>query len=251
MAVPAASEAGDWCYISSGTWSLMGAELSSPVINDACRRYNFTNEGGVGGTTRLLKNIAGMWLIQECRRIWNLRGRSYGWDELVELAAAAAPCRSLINPNHPAFVAPLDMPQAIVEYCRGTQQPLPETDGAIVRCALESLALCYRLVLGWLEQLVGRRLMTIHIVGGGVQNQLLCQMAADACNRLVVAGPVEATALGNLLMQAIACGDVDSIASARAIVGGSFDVQHYEPQKDCDWNEAFERFERLIRDDAN
>lgn len=230
MAVPARSGAqADWCYISSGTWSLMGAEVPQPVITPLCREYNFTNEGGVGGTTRLLKNIAGLWLIQECRRIWNLQGHHYGWDRLVEMAEHAEPLRSVIDPNDSSFVAPADMPAAIADFCRRTGQPVPETEGAVVRCALESLAVCYRRVLGWLEELVGHRLNTIHIVGGGVQNRLLCQMAADACGRTVVAGPVEATALGNVLMQAIACGDLPSIAAAREVVERSFPVERYEP----------------------
>ena len=232
-AVPAQSQPGarpDWCYISSGTWSLMGVEVPRPVINDRCRTLNFTNEGGVGGTTRLLKNIAGLWLVQECRRAWNQAGKNYSWDDLTRLADQSPPLATVINPDDASFLSPPSMPEAIREFCRRTGQKPPENDGAIVRCALEGLALKYRQVLAWLEQLIGGRIETIHIVGGGVQNRQLCQMTADACNRPVVAGPIEATAIGNLMMQAVAAGDVGSIAEAREVVRNSFEVTQYAPQ---------------------
>jgi rhamnulokinase len=250
MAVPAASKPGakpDWCYISSGTWSLMGVETPQPIITDRCYQLNFTNEGGVGGTTRVLKNIAGLWLIQECRRIWKLAGHEAGIDELIQQAAAAPPLVSLINPDDPIFVAPKDMPAAIGDYCRTTGQSAPATEGAVVRSALESLALRYRMVLGFLEELIGGRIETIHIVGGGTQNRLLCQMTADACNRRVVAGPVEATAIGNLMMQAVAQGVVGSIAQAREVVRTSFAAQEYRPKQPQAWDAAFGRFEKLVR----
>jgi rhamnulokinase len=249
MAVPTGrppSAQPDWCYISSGTWSLMGAEIPAPVINDACRRLNFTNEGGVGGTIRLLKNIGGLWLVLECRRAWALAGHDYAWEELTELAAAAPGLRSLVDPDDPSFTAPHDMPEAIRAYCRRTEQPVPETVGAVIRCALESLAMKYRLVLGWLEELTGSAITTIHIVGGGAQNRQLCQMAADACNRPVVAGPAEATAIGNLLMQAIAMGDLDSIAAAREIIRASFEVHEYEPRDRAAWDEPYARFQARL-----
>ncbi len=252
MAVPAASVAGaapDWCYISSGTWSLMGVESPRPVINATCSQLNFTNEGGVGDTTRILKNIAGLWLLQECRRIWNQQGRDYDWDTLVQLAGAADPLVSLIRPDDPVFAAPQDMPAAIREQCRRTGQKVPETDGAMVRCILESLALRYRTVLGWLRELTGAPIQTIHIVGGGVRNQMLCQMAADACNCRVVAGPDEATALGNVLVQAHADGQVGSMAQARDLVRNSFEVTEYLPRDPQRWDEPFQRFQRL-HDDA-
>jgi rhamnulokinase len=246
MAVPARSlpsDRPDWCYISSGTWSLMGAEIPAPIVNSQCSAFNFTNEGGVGGTTRLLKNIAGLWLLQECRRIW---GKEMGWDEMVRRAEAARPLVSLLNPDATDFLAPRDMPDAVRQYCRATGQPVPADEGAIVRCALESLALRYRMVLGMVEQLTGSRIAVIHIVGGGTQNELLCQMAADACNRRVVAGPVEATAIGNVMMQAVASGDVASIAEARAVIGESFPVKEYAPRNPSAWDEAFVRFEQLV-----
>lgn len=237
----------NWCYISSGTWSLMGVETPTPVVTDKCRELNFTNEGGVGGATRLLKNIAGLWLVQECRRIWKQEGNEFDWSELVVKARESAPLRSLISPDDPRFVAPQDMPQTIRGFCRETGQPVPDSEGALIRCILESLALRYRQVLHWLEELVGEQLHTIHIVGGGVQNELLSQMAADACGRPVVAGPVEATATGNLMMQAVSSGDVDSIAAVREVIRDSFSVQQYEPQNQGPWDEAFERYVKLAR----
>ncbi len=251
MAVPAKGEAQtqggppDWCYISSGTWALMGVENPQPVINDACLRMNFTNEGGVGGTIRLLKNITGLWLLQECRRVWNQSGKRYDWEELDRLADAAPPLVSLINPDDSVFLAPADMPEAIRQACRDTGQPVPETEGAVIRCALESLALKCRQVLSWLEQLIGNRLETIHIVGGGAQNRRLCQATADAASRRVVAGPVEATAIGNLMMQAVSAGAVGSIPNAREIIRQSFAVEQYEPKNTAVWNEAYERFVKL------
>ncbi|MFO0898060.1 MAG: FGGY-family carbohydrate kinase [Pirellulales bacterium] len=250
MAVPAASppaEKPNWCYISSGTWSLMGVEVLRPVISEQCRALNFTNEGGVGGTVRLLKNISGLWIVQECRKAWNRAGGHFGWEDLNLLSSAAPPLRSLINPDDPAFLSPSDMPTAIVEYCRRTGQPAPSGEGAVIRTALESLALKYRQVLGWLEGLTGGRIETIHIVGGGTQNRQLCQMAADACNRPVVAGPIEATAIGNLMMQAVSAGDVKSIAEAREVIRHSFAVEDYDPRPDAAWDEAYAKFEGLVR----
>jgi rhamnulokinase len=248
MAVPAdgvAEARPDWCYISSGTWSLMGVESPRPVITDACGKRNFTNEGGVGETIRLLKNIAGLWLVQECRRVWKNAGRDFGWAELVQQAEAAAPLESLIDPDHASFVAPKDMPAAIRDFCQATGQPVPETEGQVIRTALESLALRYRMVLGWLRELTGADIQTIHIVGGGTQNRLLCQMAADACNCQVITGPVEATAIGNIMMQAVSSGDVGSIAEARAVIRASFGMETYQPRQPDPWNAAFERFAKL------
>ena len=206
-------------YISSGTWSLVGVELDQPLLTEQARVLNFTNEGGVGGTIRLLKNVAGLWLLQECQRQWQREGRAYTWPELVELAEAAQPLRSLVDPDDPAFLAPDDMPAAIRAYCRRTDQPEPASVGAMVRCCLESLALKYRQVIESLEQLTGCSINTIRIVGGGSQNALLCRLTAEACGRNVVAGPVEATALGNVMVQAVACGVLPDIATGRAAIG--------------------------------
>jgi rhamnulokinase len=248
MAVPTTSQPSaspDWCYISSGTWSLMGVEVPRPVINQRCLELNFTNEGGVDNTVRLLKNIAGLWIVQECRRIWSLQGRDYSWDDLTQAAAEAPPLAALIDPDDVSFTAPREMPAAIAAYCQRTGQQVPTSDGAFIRCALESLTLRYRAVLQALEELTRGRIETIHIVGGGTRNKQLCQMTADACNRRVVAGPVEATALGNAMMQAITAGQVQSISAAREIIGQSFAVEEYEPRASTPWDEAFERFQRL------
>ena len=249
MAVPAESkpgEAPDWCYISLGTWALMGIESPRPVINDTVARLNFTNEGGVGGTIRLLKNITGMWLLQECRRVWNQAGKDWGWEDLNALSAAAEPRRSLIHPDAADFLAPDSMPAAICEFCRRTSQPVPENEGAVLRCALDSLALTFRHVLIMCEELAGRRIETIHVVGGGTRNRQLCQAAADACGRRVVAGPVEATAIGNVMMQAVAAGEVADIAQAREVIRRSFPVEQYEPHDTAAWDEAYERFTSIL-----
>src|SRR5262245_29333587 len=227
-AVPAAGGE-PWAYISSGTWSLMGVELPRPLINEATLRYNFTNEGGVGGTTRLLKNIMGLWLVQECRRAWEKQGKTYTYDELARLAAAAPAVVSLVDPDDASFILPSSMPAALADFCRRTGQPAPEEPGAVVRCALESLALRYRWVLERLEELTGQSIRTIHIVGGGSQNALLCQLAADACDRLVLAGPVEATAIGNVLVQALGLGVLGNLADAREVVRRSFQPVSYQP----------------------
>ena len=245
MAVPAASQPGarpDWCYISLGTWALMGVESPRPVVNDKVLKLNFTNEGGVGGTIRLLKNITGMWLVQECRRVWNQSGRDWDWDDLNRLSAAAKPLVSFINPDAHDFLAPTDMPEAICQFARNTGQVVPDDEGEVVRCALQSIAMKFRHVLGMCEELCGGRIETIHIVGGGTQNRQLCQAAADACARRVLAGPIEATATGNLMMQAVAAGDVGSIAQAREVIRNSFPVEPYEPQNTAAWDDAYERF---------
>jgi len=249
MAVPAASHPGakpDWCYLSLGTWALMGVESPKPVVNDQVLHLNFTNEGGVGNTIRLLKNITGLWLIQECRRTWNQAGRNWQWEDLNQLSAAAPVLRSFINPDAHEFMAPTDMPEAICRFAQQTGQPVPENEGAVLRCALDSLAMKFRQVLRMCEDLGGGRIETIHIVGGGTKNRQLCQAAADACGRRVLAGPVEATATGNLMMQAVAAGDVGSIAEARDVIRHSFAVEEYEPRNTAAWDEAYERFERIV-----
>ncbi len=249
MAVPAASRPGarpDWCYISLGTWALMGIESPRPVVNDTVRQLNFTNEGGVGDTIRLLKNITGLWLVQECRRIWNQGGRDWDWEDLNGLSAAAKPLVSFIDPDAREFLAPDDMPEAIRAFCQKTGQTVPENEGAVLRCGLESIAMKVRQVFGMCEELAGGRLETIHIVGGGTRNRQLCQAAADACGRRVVAGPIEATATGNLMMQAVAAGDVGSIAEAREVIRRSFPVQQYEPQNTTAWDDAYEKFTSVL-----
>jgi rhamnulokinase len=243
-AVPA--EGTDFVYISSGTWSLMGAELPAPVINEQSLAFDFTNEGGVGGTFRFLKNIAGLWLVQECRRTWaraaSLTGEELSYDDLTQMAAQATPLQSVVDPDYGEFLKPGDMPARIRTFCEMTDQPVPQSKGAIIRCALESLALKYRWVLERLEAILGHRLEPIHIVGGGTQNRLLNQFAADATGRQVVTGPIEATAAGNVITQAMALGHIGSLEEGRRIVRNSFDVATYEPAGEAEWNEAYGRF---------
>ncbi len=244
-AVPARTER--FAYISSGTWSLMGVVAPNAVINDATRDFNFTNEGGVGGTFRLLKNIAGLWLVQECRRAWARGGNDLSYDAIVALAERAQPFQMLVDPDHAAFLNPDDMPQAIAQFCASTGQPVPQDPGTFARVALEGLALKYRATLGQLESILGYRLEAIHIVGGGSQNELLCQFTADACARPVYAGPVEATAIGNLLAQALALGEFASWDDARAIVRATFPLETYEPRATGAWDDAYARFSQVMK----
>jgi rhamnulokinase len=234
-------------YISSGTWSLVGVEVAEPILSEQARALNFTNEGGVAGTIRFLKNVGGLWLLQECQRQWRREGQSFAWAELVALAEAAPPLRSLVDPDAPEFLSPDDMPSAIRTFCRNTGQPEPESVGALVRCCLESLALKYRWVVEALCSLTGRHLDTIRVVGGGSQNALLCQFTADACGRRVVAGPVEATALGNILVQAVALGHLPDIAAGRAAVAASFEQTIYEPRGSGEWDAAVARFAEILQ----
>ncbi|MCY2964302.1 MAG: FGGY-family carbohydrate kinase, partial [Planctomycetota bacterium] len=237
----------DWAYISSGTWSLMGLELPHAVLSPRALELNVTNEGGIDGTWRLLKNIMGLWLVQECRRSFERHGQPLHYGEITRLAAAAEPFASLVDPDAPEFLKPDDMPTALREWCRSTNQPQPKNEGALVRCALESLALKYRMVLGWLEELSGQRVEVLHIVGGGCQNELLNQFTANACGRPVIAGPIEATALGNVLVQARTAGAVGSLAEMRAVVRASCELKRFEPQDGKAWNDAYERFQTIVR----
>ncbi|MBI4877403.1 MAG: rhamnulokinase [Acidobacteria bacterium] len=237
-AVPA--EGGDWCYISSGTWSLMGLELDEPVINDQVLDLTLTNEIGAEGKVRLLKNIAGLWLLQECRRAWALEGREYSYPELAALAAEARPFSAIIQPD--AFLEPGNLPERINAFCASTGQKPPAQPGEMSRAILESLALRYRQVLESLEALLGRRIKVIHIVGGGSKNQLLNQLVADATNRTVVAGPSEATAAGNVLVQAMGAGVLSGLKEAREVVRRSFEVTVLEPRSTQGWDAAYRIF---------
>jgi len=242
-AVPA--EGDDWAYLSSGTWSLIGIEVKEPIINEQSLQFNFTNEGGVGGTYRFLRNVAGLWLVQECRRIWERSGQSLSYQQLVNLAAEAKPFIAFVDPDHNSFLNPPDMPAAIIEFCERTGQSKPATKGEIIRCALESLALKYRAVLEMISQIRGP-IKTLHIVGGGTQNTLLCQFTANATNVPVIAGPVEATAIGNIMVQAIALGCLPSIAEGRKMIRQSFDLVEYQPREQNAWDEAYQRFVNLL-----
>jgi rhamnulokinase len=232
-------------YLSSGTWSLMGVEVAAPVINDLSLAYNFTNEGGVGGTFRLLKNIMGLWLVQECRRTWAAQGHSYAYAELMALAEAAPAFQSVVVPSDERFLALGDMPARLRAFCEETAQSVPLTPGAIIRCALESLALEYRWVAERLDELVGQRHSVIHIIGGGARNALLNTFTADATGRLVLAGPVEATALGNVLVQALATGRLSSLAEGRALIRHSFPLETFEPRPNARWEQAYQTYLRL------
>ena len=239
-AVPA--EGPGWAYISSGTWSLVGVEESAPIITPGALDANFTNECGVGGTVRFLKNVSGLWLLQGCRRAWAADG-PVTYEDLIRAAGEAAPFPALIDPDDPGFLNPPDMPEAVAAYCRRTGQAPPPTRAALVRGLLESLALKYRQVIAQLEPLVGRAVERIHVIGGGSRNSLLCQLTADATGRPVVAGPAEATAIGNLLVQAMAMGRVASPAEIRSIIRESFPLRSYLPSgSGTVWDEAEARF---------
>ncbi len=235
-------------YISSGTWSLVGVEVPEPVITSQSLNYNFTNEGGVNGTIRLLKNVTGLWLVQECQRVWAAKGQDYTWDQITALANGATPFGPLVDPDHIDFLSPIDMPGAIQNFCTRTDQQPPESPAAILRGIFESLALKYRWVLACLEEMLGCELEVIHIIGGGSRNGLLCQLTADATGKPVIAGPVEATALGNALVQAISLGYIDSLAEGRRLVAKSFPMQTYQPRRVNGWDEAYARFTRLLAD---
>jgi rhamnulokinase len=235
----------NWAYLSSGTWSLMGVEVQQALLSDRTQQLNLTNEGGLDGTYRLLKNIMGLWLVQQCKRSFDIRGQAYGYSKLAQLAAKALPLRSLVNPDDPRFLNPPNMPKSIQDFCRETGQLVPKTEGQLIRCAYESLALTYRKVLAWLEELTGNRIETLHIVGGGSQSRILDQFTADACERPVLAGPVEATAMGNLLVQVRASGELNSLAELRAVVRDSSEVITFEPGKAASWVDASGRLSQI------
>ena len=242
-AVPAAGA--DWAYISSGTWSLLGVEEKSPILTKEALERNFTNEGGVGGTIRFLKNVTGLWLVQQCRKAWEST-RTMGYEELTKLAGEAPPFQALIDPDDPAFLNPPDMPEAIRAYCRKTGQKPPATEASFIRAILESLALKYRLLIEQMEGIVGHPVERIHVIGGGSRNKLLCRFTADATGRPVSAGPAEATAIGNILVQALARKEVGSHEALRTIVRDSFEPAAYEPRGDKAWREAFDRFRTIL-----
>ncbi len=243
-AVPATAGE-NWAYLSSGTWSLLGVELPAPHLDPAVLEANFTNEGGYGGTTRFLKNIVGLWILQECRRAWESEGEAISYSEITRLAAEAPALVSLINPNDPRFLKPGQMPEKITAFCRETGQPVPAEKGAMARCVLESLALTYRAELANLEKLTDRKIELLHIVGGGSRSALLNQFAADATGRTVLAGPVEATAIGNLLIQAIAAGCLRDLDHLRQTVAHSFPLETFRPSQEASWSAAWEKFCRL------
>jgi rhamnulokinase len=244
VSVPATGN--DWAYISSGTWSLMGIESDKPLISKEILELNFTNEGGVEGTTRFLKNIMGMWLLQECRRIWS-REVNYSWSEMVDLSTLAQPFKCLIDPDDSGFLNPADMPAAIADYCIKTGQTPPATHGEFIRCIFESLALEYRLTLDSIRSVVAHTINKIHIIGGGANNELLCQYSANALGIPVVAGPTEATAIGNIMIQAKALQRVSSIQEIRVMVENSFETKTFEPYKPEVWVSQMDRFRNILK----
>jgi rhamnulokinase len=243
-AVPAQNQ--DFAWISSGTWSILGAEVREPCMTAKALAYNFTNEGGVLGTWRLSQNITGLWLLQECRRVWAQQGETLSYDQLAEMASQARPFLAVINPDDRRFLPPGDIAARIREFCADTGQAIPETKGEVIRVALESLALKYRSVLTRLEEITSQRFSPIHIIGGGAKNRLLNQFTANAANRQVIAGPYEATATGNVIMQAIGLKHLGSLAEAREIVRRSFEPDIYGPQNTDRWDEAYDSFKKLM-----
>jgi rhamnulokinase len=243
-AVP--SEGENWVYISSGTWSLMGIESKIPIISEKTLNLNFTNEGGVEGTFRILKNITGLWLLQACRRSW-VGERSYTYPELIDAAKSAAPFQFLLDPDRNEFLNPQDMPEAIRQVCIETEEHIPEAPADFSRGILESLAFKYRYILQQIQQISSHPVDEIHIIGGGAQNQLLCQFTADATGVPVLAGPIEATAIGNIMVQALTLGYVASMAEMRKVIRNSFKTLRYEPQNTQSWDAQYERFLNLLK----
>jgi len=242
-AVPATGD--NWAYLSSGTWSLLGAELREPVISDAAREAGFTNEVGLGGTIRFLKNIVGLWVLQECRHAWEDAGQAFTYEELNNLAKANGPAVAHLNLRDPRFLAPGGMPEKITAFCRETGQPVPATPGEFTRTILDSLALTYAHTLRELERVTGRTIERLHIVGGGSRSDLLNQLTADAAGIRVIAGPEEATAIGNILIQALALGELKSAAELRGLVEASFPTLTFEPGAKLFSSEAGARFQQL------
>lgn len=241
-AVPAKDE--KFAYLSSGTWSLMGIESKDAIISDRSFELNFTNEGGIEGTTRFLKNITGMWILEQCRKEWKKQGKDYGWGELAQMEQSGEAFRSFINPDAPDFANPPSMLEAIHEYCRKTNQPEPENDAQIARLIMESLALRYRTVFGWLKELASFPLEVLHIIGGGCQNALLAQWTANSIACPTLCGPTEATAIGNIMMQFKAIGKVKDIQEMRALIAKAIELKRYEPQDTDAWEAAYARYKK-------
>jgi len=250
VSVPAKGD--KFAYLSSGTWSLLGVELQKPIINEAAFELDYTNEGGYNRTVRFLKNIMGLWILQECKRAWDKRGEVYSYDDLERMAdEEAKPFAAFIDPDDDMFYSPGNMPEKVMEFCRKTGQEVPETKGAIVRCVLESLALKYNKTIKGLEKVVGYEIPVLHIVGGGTKNIVLCRYTADACGKTVVTGPVEATSVGNLLCQLMALGEISGLKEARELVEKSFPTQVYTPQNVDAWKEAYSKFEKILELNKN
>ena len=247
-AVPA--KTADFAYISSGTWSLVGLEVAQPILTPEALAANVTNEGGVYGTYRLLKNVMGLWILQQCRATWAAAGQKYSYGELVQLAEQAKPLQAIFNPNNPLFLQPGDHPQHIRDLCQQTGQPVPQTVGAVVRSVLESLALAYREILQRVQQVSNHSVSILHIAGGGTQNRLLNQLTANATGLPVVTGPIEATVIGNALVQFITLSEIADLSQARQVVAGLAELQTYLPKDTAVTNEAYGRYQHLIKKSA-
>ncbi|HHW00835.1 MAG TPA: rhamnulokinase [Clostridiaceae bacterium] len=249
VSVPAEDE--KYAYLSSGTWSLLGVELDKPIINDDTYNLNYTNEGGFNGTVRLLKNIMGLWIYQECRRAWEKKGETFTFDQLDHMISTAEPFVAFIDPDNDLFYSPGNMPDKIVEFCRKTGQRVPDSKAQILRCVIESLALKYRHAIEGLEKIIGYRIPVLHIVGGGCKNVNLSQFTANAIGRPVKAGPDEATSTGNLICQLVALGEVADLSQARAVVKESFPTVEYLPEDKERWEEAYDRFLKVANNPPN
>ncbi len=241
------SEEGDFAFLSSGTWSLFGTELKEPIVDEKSIAMNVTNEGGYDSSVGFLKNIIGLWLIQESRRHWNRHGNSYSYADLEKLALATEPFKCFIDPDAPEFVPHGNIPERVREYCRKTGQAVPESVGEVMRCIYESLAMKYRLTLDNLEDCTGKTYPAIHVIGGGTKDTLLCKMTACSCGREVIAGPIEATVLGNICVQLLACGAIENVSQARKIVRESENTAQYSPENAAEWNAAYERFKAVVK----
>ena len=239
-------EDGDFAFLSSGTWSLFGTELDKPIVNETSMNINITNEGGFDGSTGFLKNIIGLWLIQESRRQWKREGKEYSYADLEKLALAAEPFKCFIDPDAPEFVPHGNIPERVREFCRKTGQYVPETVGEIMRCIYESLAMKYRLTFEKLRECTERDYPVIHVIGGGTKDGLLCQMTANSCDRTVKAGPIEATVMGNVAVQLMSDGSVKNIGQARKIVADSSELKTFEPKDTDKWAGAYEDFLKII-----
>ena len=244
-AVPAQGD--DWAYLSSGTWSLIGVELDEPCVSPESRQANYTNEGGVNNKIRFLRNNMGMWLLEESRRCWKRDGLEPGYDEIIKMAEEARPFQSVIDPDHISFMKPDNMPGAIAEFCRDTGQQPPDSPGAQARCIFESLALKYRFLIEGINRIRGRDTQMLHIVGGGSRNRMLNQFTADSLGIPVTAGPVEATAIGNIMMQAISTGILESLEEGRRMVKDSFPVETYQPGERELWEEIYQEKKGLFK----
>lgn len=241
------TEEDDFIFISCGTWSLFGTELEKPLINDMSSKYNITNEGGYEGKASFLKNIIGLWLIQESRRQWIKEGKEFEFGDLEKMANVAEPFKCFIDLDAPEFIPAGNIPKRIREFCRRTGQKSPETEGEIVRCINESLALKYRYELGKIKECTGKKYENIYMIGGGIQSKLLCKMTSNSCNCKVTAGPVEATVFGNIVLQLIALGSIKGLDEARKIISKAPDIRHYNPENISLWDEAYERFKEAIK----